>query len=141
MTDLENQPTWKYIVAWMVFIGSVNLMILGIESFFVPYLIDGQISIDAFLWISVFSMLPLLIINCYVTYEKLFFGLNPYSIWKWLVGLGTLFVLSNLGNSISDLEESVADATPYILTQLIIWIIFLILYRHYFKEVKKTQWK
>jgi len=141
MTDLENQPTWKYIVAWIVFMGSTNLMSLGIDSFFVIYAIDGQISIEAVLWISVSCMLPLLLINCYVTYEKLFLGLNPYSIWKWLVGLGTLFTMSNLGNSISDLEEVVADASPYVLTQLIIWIIFLILYRHYFKEVKKSQWQ
>ena len=49
MTDLENQPTWKYIVAWIVFMGSVNLMNLGIESFLVTYAIDGQISIDAVL--------------------------------------------------------------------------------------------
>lgn len=141
LNELEKQPTWKYILAWIVFFGSVNLMTLGIETFLVTYALEGLITIEAVLWTSISCMLPLMLINCFITYEKLFVGLNLYSVWKWFVGLGSLLTASNLGNSISDLEEVVVDASPFIFSQLIIWIIFLVLIRYYVKDIKKHNWE
>ena len=140
MTSSETQPNWKYIVAWILYFGSVNVMDAGTMFLLLPLATDGVMSFDFLLWISVGCSFLFLLSNCYVIYEKLFSGLNPHSVWKWMVGLGTFFTMSNLGNSISPIEEVVADATPYVFTQFIFWIVFLFLYRYYYKEVKKSFW-
>jgi hypothetical protein len=123
---LEKPPyTGTYILAWILLFGSANLMALGMGMFLLEYVEDSSISISSYMWIVTIASFLFLYTNSYIIYVKIFPKLNTEKVYKWLLGLGTLFTLANIGNGNQEIRDIGLDADPFMFAQIAFWAFFL----------------
>ena len=144
MTEIvkENQPYWKYIIAWILFSVLANLMTLVSGSFIYSFA-DGDITLNGhrkIIILETFLQLPIYMLSAYLVFAKIFSKLNLYSVFKWLIILGSFFMISRIGNNIQYFEQLGVNHFPYSFFQASIWILFLIFFRVFFRDHKKAIW-
>ena len=100
-------------------------MSLGIGMLLIEYLEDSIVSISSYMWIITLSSFLFLFTNSYIVYVKIFPKLNIEKVHKWLLWLGTLLTLSNIGNTSQEIRDLGLDAGPFMLTMIFLWVVFL----------------
>jgi hypothetical protein len=130
--------TGAYILAWILLFGSANLMALGIGMFLLEYVEDSSISISSYMWTVVIASFIFLYTNSYIIYVKIFPKLNIEKVHKWLLWLGTLFTLANIGNTNQEIRDIGLNADPFMWTMIFSWILFLFFFTklNSFKDVE-----
>lgn len=142
--DLDKPSyTGTYILAWFLLFGSANLMALGVGMFLLEYVEDSSISISSYMWTIVISSFLFLFTNSYIIYVKIFPKLNLEKVYKWLLWLGTLLTLSNIGNTNQEIREIGLDADPFMLTMISLWVVFLFSFTklNSFKDLKEENYE
>ena len=142
--DLDKPSyTGTYILAWFLLFGSANLMALGVGMFLLEYVEDSSISISSYMWTIVISSFLFLSTNSYIIYVKIFPKLNLEKVYKWLLWLGTLLTLSNIGNTNQEIREIGLDADPFMLTMISLWVVFLFSFTklNSFKDLKEENYE
>ena len=127
--DLDKPSyTGTYILAWFLLFGSANLMALGVGMFLLEYVEDSSISISSYMWTITTSSFLFLFTNSYIIYVKIFPKLNLEKVYKWLLWLGTLFTLANIGNTSREIRDIGLNADPFMWIMILFWIFFLIFF-------------
>ena len=129
----NSSSTGIYVLAWFLFFASANLMALGVGMSIFEYVQDSSISVSAYMWTVVIANSFFLFSNSYVIYIKIFPKLNIDKVHKWLLTLGTLLALSTIGSNITEITGLGLDPSPFAITMIIAWILFLF----FFKKLNK----
>lgn len=121
----------KYIAAWILvaLVGNV-LSFLG-ASFALAF--SG--SLESAFEISAFSTLIVFMGISWIVYAKLFPSLEIKKVMGWYYVLGTFGVLSSMGRIGMSIKDAGGDPVFGMYMNLISWGLYLLLFRHYFKNI------